>query len=320
MNAKRTKIPPAIKQIILDLKKDKKSLAEIATIVKRPKSSVQYVIHNYKTSGSLEITPGRGPKPKLTERHHRLILREIKINPRLSAPKLADSLYQNTGVRVNPQTIRNVIRSKGYRGCVARKKPFISAINKNKRLLYAKKYVSKPKEFWRDVMFTDESKYNLFGSDGIVRVWRKPNTELDPKNVRPTVKHGGGHVMVWGAFTANENLKQSAEKLGHGSDFRLVHDNDPKHNSFLVKEWLLYNVKSTLPHPPQSPDLNPIENLWDHLDRKVREHKIRNKEHLKRILKQEWDQIPPEVTQKLAFSMPKRLQSVVAAKGGHTKY
>ena len=77
------------------------------------------------------------------------------------------------------------------------------------------------------------------------------------------------------------NPKSSAEKLGHGKDFRFVQDKDPKHSSKQVKEWLLYNVKSTFPHPPQSPDLNPIENLWDHLERKIREHTIQNQNQLK---------------------------------------
>ena len=46
----------------------------------------------------------------------------------------------------------------------------------------------------------DESKFNLFGRDERVIVWRKPNTELRPQNLKPAVKHGGGHVMLWAAF------------------------------------------------------------------------------------------------------------------------
>lgn len=342
MALSHNKIPVSIRKLIVDMRNEGKSLSEIAGVIKRPRSSVQYVLQNFKKTNSLETAPGRGRKAKLTDRHHRIILREIKQKPKLSAPKLADSLFQNDNIIVSPQTIRNVLHDKGYRGCVARKKPFISAKNKKKRLEYAQKYVVKPEEFWQNVIFTDESKFNIFGSDGQVRVWRKPNTELDPQNLRPTVKHGGGHVMVWGAFSASgpgnltfiestmdrfiyldilkTHLKASAVKLGHGSDFQFVQDNDPKHASKIIKEWLLYNVKSTLPHPPQSPDLNSIENLWDHLERKIREHPIQNKNQLKDVLTEEWQKISPETTQKLALSMKRRLQSVIAAKGGHTKY
>ena len=77
------------------------------------------------------------------------------------------------------------------------------------------------------MILLDESKFNLFGSDGRVMVWRKPNTELWSKNIKPTVKHGAGHVMVWGVGNLmfmdgimnqhsylkilKDNLKQSAE-------------------------------------------------------------------------------------------------------------
>ncbi|XP_055614953.1 uncharacterized protein LOC129761263 [Toxorhynchites rutilus septentrionalis] len=203
MAVSHSKIPVDIRKLIVDLRNEGKSLSEIADVVNRPRSSVQYVLQNFKKTNSLETTPGRGRKPKLTDRHHRILLREIKQNPKLSAPKLAASLSQNANI----------------------KKPFISAKNKKKRLEYAQKYVVKPEEFWKYLIFTDESKFNIFGSDGQVRVWRKPNTELESKNLRPTVKHGGGHVM--------------------------------------------------------SPDLNPIENLWDHLERKIREHQIQNKNQLK---------------------------------------
>ncbi|GFU06486.1 transposable element Tcb1 transposase [Trichonephila clavipes] len=78
---------------------------------------------------------------------------------------------------------------------VARKKPFISLQNQKKRLEFTKTHQLKTDNFWKKVIFSDESKFNFFGSDGCRIVWRKPNTVLDPKNLRNTVKHGGGSVM-----------------------------------------------------------------------------------------------------------------------------
>lgn len=342
MSDSHTKIPVEIKKLILKLKNENKSLSEISKIVGRPRSSVQYVLQNFKKTKSFEVTPGRGRKPKLNEHLKRLIEREIKKDPKISAPTIAINLTERENISVNPQTIRNFLYTKGYRGRVARKKPYISPKNVKKRLDYALKYVDKPVEFWEKVIFTDESKFNIFGSDGRRFVWRRPNTELELKNLTPTVKHGGGNVMAWGCFSANgvgnlvfietimdrfgyltvlkNNLKASAQKLGIERDFLFVQDNDPKHSSKLVKEWLLYNVKSSLPHPPQSPDLNPIENLWDFLERNVRKHEITSKEQLKRIITEEWAKIPQNFTEKLAHSMKKRLQDVIAAKGHHTKY
>ena len=72
-------------------------------------------------------------------------------------------------------------------------------------------------------MWSDETKIKLCGKSSTGRVWRKKNAELYPKNTRPTVKHGGGSIMLWGCF--------SAKRTG-----RLIRV--PKHNAQATEEWL----------------------------------------------------------------------------------
>lgn len=173
-------------------------------------------------------------------------------------------------------------------------------------------------------------------------VWRKPNTELETKNLIPTMNHGGGNVLVWGCMSYNgvgnlyfiDNIMDaksylkilqsilfdSVEKMGMNTGFVFQQDNDPKHTARIVKEWLLYKVRKTLPHPPQSPDFNPIKNLWHMLDLKIRKYQISNKKQLKLRLQEEWSKISHEITSKLVTSMPGSLQAVLDAKGMHTKY
>ncbi|GFW19651.1 transposable element Tcb2 transposase [Trichonephila clavipes] len=98
-----------------------------------------------------------------------------------------------------------------------------------------------------------------------------------------------------------------------------MQDKDPKHMAKSVKLYLLYHCKKELQTPPQSPDLNVIENLWSQLDKSVHEHAITSKENLKNVLK-EGTKITVEATKKLVESMPKRLQAVIKAKGFATKY
>ncbi|GFT24325.1 transposable element Tcb2 transposase [Trichonephila clavipes] len=95
-------------------------------------------------------------------------------------------------------------------------------------------------------------------------------------------------------------------------------DNDPKHTVRVVRERLLYNVRKQV--PPQSPDFNPIEHLWDYLDRQIRKQEIKTKNDLKRALLEEWQKIPSSVTQNLVKSVPSRLRAVIKAEGYPTNY
>ncbi|GFW63668.1 transposable element Tcb1 transposase [Trichonephila clavipes] len=246
------------------------------------------------------------------------------------------------GRSVSDETERNVITHAGYIKRVARKKLFISLRNQKKRLEFAKTHQLKTDNFWKKVIFSDESKFNICGSDGRRTIWRKPNTALDPKYLRPTVKHGGGSVMVWDCVASNgvgnlvfidgimdhklyidklnNNLKESAKKLGLDGNFILQQDNDPKHTARNFKMWCLFHCKQQLHTPPQFPDINVIENLWATLETAVQKHQIRNKPHLKQVLQEEWDKIYPDTTKKLVESVPRLLENIIKAKGHATKY
>ncbi|GBM42820.1 Transposable element Tc1 transposase [Araneus ventricosus] len=102
----------------------------------------------------------------------------------------------------HPETVRNILRSHDFHAPAARKKPFISKVNEKKRLKFARCCLAKPKEFWKSVIFVDESKFNVFGSNGKQKVWRRPITELKLRNLRATVKHGGGSQLVWGCMSS----------------------------------------------------------------------------------------------------------------------
>ena len=112
-----------------------------------------------------------------------------------------------------------------------------------------------------------------------------------------------------------ENLKQSAVKLGLGRRFVFQHDNDPKHTSILVKNYLQRAKVKVIHWPAQSPDLNPIENLWSELKARVHARRPSNLEQLERFAQEEWAEIPQETCLKLVKNYTKRLQSVIQQKG-----
>jgi transposase len=128
MSITQSKVPIEIKRIIVSLKEEGKSYQEIANIVKRPRSTVQSVIRNYKKYNNFETAPGRGRKPILSAREKRKIEHYIKAEPRTSAPQIVASLKKDLNIDICPQTVRNFIHQKGYKSCVALKKPFLSKL------------------------------------------------------------------------------------------------------------------------------------------------------------------------------------------------
>ncbi|GFT40289.1 transposable element Tc1 transposase [Trichonephila clavipes] len=146
--------------------------------------------------------PGRGRKEILSASAKRKIIRSVKKNPLLSAPKLASSISSAIGEKISAETVRRVLHNARLHGRIPVRKPLINCVNRKKRLSLAKKHISKPESFWNTVIFSDERKFNLYRSDGQYKVWRQVGKELDPKNTIKAVKYGGGSVPTWGCMSA----------------------------------------------------------------------------------------------------------------------
>jgi len=117
----------------------------------------------------------------------------------------------------------------------------------------------------------------------------------------------------------NHMKPSTAWLLPHPRDpFILQHDNDPKHRSRKTCEWLGRNHVATLPWPAQSPDLNPIEHLWATLKRRVNSGPApATVDKLWERLKATWWCIDPAECRDLVESMPRRIEAVIRARGGH---
>ncbi|GBM38639.1 hypothetical protein AVEN_37441-1 [Araneus ventricosus] len=133
------------------------SASGLAKIVGRYHTCIQKIIGKFKSDGLIENKSGRGRKCLLSDVARRKILKEIKINPKVSAVKLAAETSQIIGRSVSAETVRNLIIQAGYKSRVARKKPFISLQNQKKRLEFAKTHQLKTNNFWNKVKFSDES-------------------------------------------------------------------------------------------------------------------------------------------------------------------
>ena len=97
-------------------------------------------------------------------------------------------------------------------------------------------------------------------------------------------------------------------------------DDVPKHNAKSVKNYIQSKQWKLLDHPPQSPDLNPIENLWRILDMKCKNRNCNTENELFEMLKSEWEKIENSTLEKLIDSMPSRCRTVAKSNGYATKY
>lgn len=268
----------SVREIAVKLHQEGQSYGSIAKNLHLKRGTVQKIIEKFKRTGQFE-TEIRVGRPKLLKPHEeRAILAKVNENPFQSARILKEAIKQDYNKEVSITTIGRTLRERGFNSRVPRKKPLLRPANIKKRLEYATKYKNAhitDQSFWENVIFTDECKFMVYGGDGRSRVWRKRNTELQRKHIKSTVKHGYQSLMVWGSMAANgvgrlyiidgkmdsnkyiDVLKDaylpSVTKLGLDGKSILLQDNDPKHNSRKTKEWLLYNVRNKLEHPPNHP-------------------------------------------------------------------
>ena len=117
---------------------------------------------------------------------------------------------------------------------------------------------------------TDESKFNRFGPDGKQYVHCPQNQELSPRYTLKTAKHGGGNVIVWGSYSwCGVGPLHRIQGTIDQHMYKEILENDPKHTAKSVKMWFNAKKINVLERPAQSPDLNPIENLWEEVDRNI---------------------------------------------------
>ena len=187
------------------------------------------------------------------------------------------------------------------------------------------------------MLFTDELRFCLNRGDGQIRVDHRRNEHYTEACTLERDRFGGGgsvmsqhHQTELVVIAGNINAVRYREDillphvvpfLQAHSDMTLQHDNATSHTARSVLDFLQNRNVSVLPWPAKSPDLNPIEHVWDLLDRRVRARDIppRNVQEHAGALVEEWGNISQQDLANLVQSMRRRCTAVLNAAGGHTR-
>ncbi len=218
-------------------------------------------------------------------------------------------------------------------------KPLLKQKHRQKHLTWAKEKNNWIVAQWSKVLFSDESKFSISFENQGPRVWRKSGKAQNPRCLKSSVKFPQS-VVIWAAMssagvgplcflksTVNTAIYQeilehfmlpSADKLYGDADFIVQQDLAPAHTAKGTKSWFNDHGVTVLDWPANSPDLNPIENLWGIVKRKMRDTRPNNADDLKAAIKVTWASITPEQCHRLIASMPRCIDAVIHAKGGPT--
>ncbi|KAI3361578.1 hypothetical protein L3Q82_013721, partial [Scortum barcoo] len=221
---------------------------------------------------------------------------------------LQNDLQQATNVHVSAQTVRNRLHEGGMRA----RRPQVGVV------LTAQHHVTESGDAVENVLpACNILQHDRFGS-GSVMVWGG-------------ISLGGRtalHVLARGSLTAiryrDEILRPLVRPYAGvvGPGFLLMQDNARPHVAGVCQQFLQDEGIDAMDWPTHSPDLNPIEHIWDIMSRSIHQRHVapQTVQELADALVQVWEEIPQETIHHLIRSMPRRCREVIQARGGHTHY
>ncbi len=311
----------------------------IAAHLRMAQGTVSKLIQRYRTKQHVRPGVSTGRPRKTTARQDRLLYWMSRQNRTMSASSLRDRWQQRIHTRVSRGTVNKRLLSRGLRARRPAKKTLLTRERKRRRLEWSRQHHNRQLRHWRHVLFSDESRFLLHRVDGRLRVRREVGERFAEHCVLGTVAHGGGSVHVWGAIhyggrtnlvilQANVNADTYRQLLATEmvpyarAHFLFQHDNAPAHRARRTQAFFEEQEIEQLDWPPYPPDLNPIEHCWDARDRAVRQRDVQptTLDELGQALVQEWAALTQRYINKLVESVPRRIQEVIRAHGGYTRY
>jgi transposase len=322
-----------------------KTIQEAAELNNIPHSTAKKIWGKYRATGTTSNRPRSGRPPKVTEKTRRLLVWTARKNRRTPLKDIGNQMEP----KLSGPTVARHLALDGYHRRVGRKVPFLTKGQKRKRLMWARQQKGYD---WSKVIWSDECYVYLDDTRGRVFVTRRADEEFDEDCLIPTFKQSDIRVMVWGCIMKGRkgplvvleypggkgggmNAKRYQEQVLEGKllefwsemnserhDVVFQQDGAPSHTAKSTKKWLADHDIPIFPHPPSSPDLNPIERVWHELKSGIRSwpHHPTSVNKLITVVEAVWDGIMVEKIDKYVNCMDDVVDAVLAAKGGHTRF
>jgi|SRR5579859_285509 len=332
------------------------SYDKIGARLKISGDTVASFLRRFEERGSEENLPHPGRPRKTSTRFDRYLIRTSLADTTVPNAVLRD--ITNSGVSTS--TIRRRLREDNIRKWRAVKRALLTEQQAAKRLKWARDHQHCGREHFARVFWSDECAVQKDSDGQIVWVFRHQNKreKYAPQNVRGRAKGGLLFQMIWGCFVGNklgpivfidgtvnsdvyisilqENLLPFIDAIVSDSatDVIFQQDNATPHVSAKTQKWfdsvMSEHGFTRMEWPPNSPDINPIENLWASLKLELHRRYPDTKTlcgspaMIKKVLvvrlTEIWWDIHEEVLNRLIDSMPHRVQALLEAEGWYTEY
>ncbi|GFU59689.1 transposable element Tcb2 transposase [Trichonephila clavipes] len=316
----------------------------VADSVGVARSVVARLWNRFQETGNAKRRPGAGRPCATTSTDDRYIQLTARRNRTENATQLQRQLLLATGRRVFSQTVRNRL----HEGGLYARRPIVCIPLTPRHHAARRRWTAEHRDWeqhdWSQVLFTDESRFSLECDTRRVLVWRDRGTRNNPAFVHERSQYRRAGWMVWGGISiggrtdlhiirngtltgrryADEILRPHVIPYAGaiGDTFVFQDANARPHRARLVEYMLEAETIKRMECPVCSPDLNPIEHVWDMLGRRIaaRPRPSAIVRDLEIALLEEWNSIPQSLIDNLIASMANRCAAVLAVRGDHTPY